>query len=114
MDKKTRQLKKLNVDFLTKDIHEEWNNFAIGNVNNHVVRLSVMQKDFHWHHHRNSDEFFYVVKGELLVDLEDRTEILAPGEMITIPKNIKHRTRAKERTIILCFESQDNNVKGDV
>ena len=56
---------------------------------------------------------FYVVKGKLLVDLEGKTEEINPGEMITVPKNIKHRTRSQERTLVLCFESKDNDVKGD-
>ena len=114
MEIKTGQLEKLNVDTLTKDIQDDWKNFVISEINNHVVRLSVIKKDFYWHLHRDSDEFFYIIEGKLFVDLEDRTETLSPGQMITIPKNVKHRTRAKERTIVLCFESKDNDVRGNI
>lgn len=114
MKTKTGQLEKLNVDTLTRDIQDDWKNFVISKINNHVVRLSVIKRDFYWHLHQYSDEFFYVIEGKLFVDLEDRTEALSPGQMITIPKNVKHRTRAKERTIVLCFESQDNDVRGDI
>lgn len=114
MTLKTGHLEKLNIDSLTKHIQDDWKNFVVSEINNHVVRLSVIQRDFHWHFHQNSDEYFYVIEGKLFVDLEDRTEVLTPGQMITIPKNVKHRTRAKERTIVLCFESQDNDVKGDI
>lgn len=114
MERKKGQLEKLNVDTLTRDIQDDWKNFVISEINNHVVRLSIIKRDFHWHLHQDSDEYFYVIAGKLFVDLEDRTETLSPGQMITIPKNVKHRTRAKERTIVLCFESQDNDVKGDI
>ena len=107
------KLTKLNVFDLTKNITDDWKNFIVSEINDHVVRLSVLQRDFHWHSHSESDEMFYVIEGKLIVDLENTTEEINPGEMITIPKNIKHRTRSNERTLILCFESKDNDVKGD-
>jgi mannose-6-phosphate isomerase-like protein (cupin superfamily) len=112
LDAKTGQIAKLDVHELTKDIKDDWKNFVVSRVNDHVVRLSVLQRDFYWHSHPESDEMFYVIEGRLFVDLEDRTEELSPGQMITIPKKIKHRTRSIERTLILCFESEDNDVKG--
>lgn len=111
--KRLGQLQKLDVDSLTNNVNEEWKNFEVSDINDHVVRLNVIQKDFHWHSHGNSDEFFFVIAGELFVDLEDRTEILKAGQMITIPKEVRHRTRAKQRTIVLCFETKDNDVSGD-
>ena len=107
------KLTKLNVFDLTKNITDDWKNFIVSEINDHVVRLSVLQRDFHWHSHSESDEMFYVIEGKLFVDLENTTEEINPGEMITVPKNIKHRTRSNERTLILCFESKDNDVKGD-
>ena len=64
--------------------------------------------DFHWHSHDRSDELFYVIEGKLFVDFADKTEEVLPGELITVPKGIKHRTRADYRTIMLCFEHKDN------
>ena len=110
---KLGQLEKFSAVDLTKDIREEWKNFEVSDLNDHVVRLSVIQKNFHWHSHSNSDEFFFVVEGELYIDWEDCTEALSAGQMITIPKNVKHRTRAKQRTVVLCFELKDNDVTGD-
>ena len=106
-------LVKMDVKELTKNIHDNWKNFVISEVNDHVVRLSVLQRDFHWHFHKNSDELFYVIEGSLLVDLEDRTEVIGPRQMITIPKSVRHRTRSNVRTVLLCFESKDNDVTGD-
>jgi len=113
MRKNKTQLVKYNVHDLTHDIEDDWRNFVVSEVNDHVVRLSILQRDFHWHSHSESDELFYVIQGRLFVDLEDRTEELCPGEMITIPKKVQHRTRSKERTLILCFESRDNVTIGD-
>lgn len=106
-------LEKFDYRRLTSHITDEWKNFVVSEINDHVVRLSVLQRDFHWHSHSLSDELFYVIEGKLYVDLEDRTEEILAGQMIAIPKNVRHRTRSKERTIILCFETKDNDVVGD-
>lgn len=106
-------IEKLNVQNLTQNINENWKNFVVSKLNDHVVRLSVLQRDFHWHSHKTSDEFFYVIKGKLFVDFEGYTQKIMPGEMITVPKNIKHRTRSEERTTLLCFEHKNNDVSGD-
>jgi mannose-6-phosphate isomerase-like protein (cupin superfamily) len=72
-----------------------YNNFALSQVNDHVVRMSVMTEDFYWHYHPNSDETFMVIEGTLLLDLEAGTIELNKGQMITVPRNIPHRTRPK-------------------
>jgi mannose-6-phosphate isomerase-like protein (cupin superfamily) len=64
----------------------------------------VMQGEFHWHKHDQEDEFFYVVEGLFIIDLEDRTVELAPRQGFTIPKGVVHRTRAPQRTVILMIE----------
>lgn len=106
------ELEKINVFRETEGIKDKWKNFVVSNLNDHVVRLSVIQKDFHWHSHDQSDEMFYVIEGELYVDFEDKTEKLSPTEMITVPKGVKHRTRSNTRTLLLCFEHKDNDVTG--
>lgn len=107
------KIEKQSVTELTAGIEELWKNFVVGNINDHVVRLSVLQRDFHWHSHSESDEFFYVISGTLYVDFEEYTVTLNQGEMITVPKNILHRTRSEKRTTLLCFESKANDVSGD-
>ncbi|MEW6621418.1 MAG: cupin domain-containing protein [bacterium] len=113
MNSNIGHLAKMDVTELTENIYDDWKNFIISEVNDHVVRLSVLQRDFHWHIHKNSDECFYVIEGSLFVDLEDHTEVINPRQMITIPKNIRHRTRSNVRTLILCFESKDSDVTGN-
>jgi mannose-6-phosphate isomerase-like protein (cupin superfamily) len=73
-------------------------------VNEAIVRLGVIQGEYHWHKHDEEDEFFYVVEGRLLIDLEARTVTLEPRQGFVVPKGVVHRTRALERTVIIMVE----------
>jgi mannose-6-phosphate isomerase-like protein (cupin superfamily) len=77
------------------------------------VRLGVIQGEYHWHKHDRDDEFFYVVEGKLLIDLEGRTVDLAPRQGFVVPKGVMHRTRAPQRTVILMVESDAIVPTGD-
>ena len=82
-------------------------------VNDSVVRVGVMQGEYHWHKHDDLDEFFYVVEGLFLIDLKDRTVGLAPRQGFVVPKGVVHRTRAPEKTIILMVEGAGIVPTGD-
>jgi mannose-6-phosphate isomerase-like protein (cupin superfamily) len=75
--------------------------------------LGVVQGQFHWHKHDQEDEFFYVVQGCFVIELEDRTLELSPGQGFTIPKGVMHCTRAAERTVILMIEGAGVVPTGD-
>src|SRR5882762_3556382 len=79
----------------------KWYNQTLCQVNGSVVRLGVVQGEYHWHKHDDDDEFFYVVEGKLLIELQDRTVELAPRQGFVVPKGVMHRPRAAERTVIL-------------
>lgn len=83
----------------------KWYNQTLCRVNDSVVRLGVIEGEYHWHKHEADDEFFYVVEGKLLIDLEERTVELAPRHGFVVPKGIMHRTRAPQRTVILMVEN---------
>lgn len=83
----------------------KWYNQTLCKVNDSVVRLGVVEGEYHWHKHNEDDEFFYVVEGQLLIDLEDRTITLSPRQGFVVPKGIVHRTRAPQRTVFLMVES---------
>lgn len=83
----------------------KWFNQTLCKVNDSVVRMAAIEGEYHWHKHDDDDEFFYVVDGELLIDLEDRTVALKPGQGFVVPKTILHRTRAPRRTTILMVEN---------
>lgn len=82
-----------------------WYNQTLCQVNGSVVRLGVIEGEYHWHKHQDDDEFFYVVEGKLLIDLEDRTVELTPRKGFVVPKGVMHRTRALQRTVILMVEN---------
>jgi mannose-6-phosphate isomerase-like protein (cupin superfamily) len=94
--------------------HEPWFNQTLTSVNDAVVRLGVIDGDFHWHKHDDTDEFFLVLDGELLIDFEDRgTVTLTPHQGYTIPRGVTHRTRAPRRTSILMVEAAGVVPTGD-
>ena len=83
----------------------DWYNQTLCRVNDAVIRLGVVRGEYHWHKHEEDDEFFYVVEGELLIDLTDRTVKLTPRQGFMVPKGVMHRTRATVRTTILMVEN---------
>ena len=94
-------------------ITDGWQNWVLANVNDHVVRVSVMTHDFHWHHHSNSDEVLLPLEGSLIVDFEDRSMTLDPGQFVLVPRNVRHRTRpAGARVVTLSFEHRETSVTG--
>src|SRR5713101_4993920 len=92
---------------------DRWYNQTLCRVNDSVVRLGVLQGEYHWHKHDDEDEFFYVVEGRFLIDLEGRTVELAPRQGFVVPKGVVHRTRAPERTVILMVEGAGIVPTGD-
>jgi mannose-6-phosphate isomerase-like protein (cupin superfamily) len=94
--------------------HEPWFNQTLTKVNDAVVRLGVLHGDFHWHEHTEQDEFFLVLEGRLLIDVEGKeTVVLNPHQGYTVPKSVMHRTRAPERTVILMVEESGVVPTGD-
>ena len=104
---------KFSIPKLVSDCAHPWFNQSLVRVNDCVARMGIFHGEFHWHHHDQEDELFYVVTGKLLVDFEDRTEELGPGEGIMVPRGTRHRTRAPEKTVTLMFEGAGVVPTGD-
>jgi mannose-6-phosphate isomerase-like protein (cupin superfamily) len=83
----------------------QWYNQTLCQVNGSVVRLGVVKGEYHWHKHDYDDEFFYVIEGALLIDLEERTVELGPRCGFVVPRGVLHRTRALDRTVMLMLEN---------
>lgn len=98
-------LETIDVKALADACEFRWYNQTLCQVNGSVVRLGVMQGEYHWHKHDDDDEFFYVIEGALLIDLEERTVELAPQQGFVVPRGVPHRTRAPQRTVILMVEN---------
>jgi hypothetical protein len=107
------QLEVVDLQSLIDACTDRWYNQSLCRVNDSVVRLGVMQGEYHWHKHDNDDEFFYVVEGHFLIDLEDRTIDLGPRQGFVVPKGVVHRTRAPARAVILMVENAGIIPTGD-
>jgi len=105
LDIKFPPLQLVNVPALVKACAEKWYNQTLCKVNDSVVRLGVMQGEYHWHKHDSDDEFFFVLEGHFIIDLEDRSVDLQPQQGFVVPKGVKHRTRAPDRAVILMVET---------
>jgi mannose-6-phosphate isomerase-like protein (cupin superfamily) len=92
---------------------DRWYNQTLVRVNDSVVRLGVFLGEYHWHEHKDLDEFFQVLEGRLLLDLEGRTLELAPGQGVAVPRGVRHRTRAAVRTVVLMVEGAGIVPTGD-
>lgn len=106
-------LEVVDVQKLVDACADKWYNQTLCRVNDSVVRIGVIEGEYHWHEHKNLDEFFYVVEGRFLIDLEGRTIHLAPCQGFVVPKGVLHRTRAPGRTVILMVEGAGIIPTGD-
>jgi oxalate decarboxylase/phosphoglucose isomerase-like protein (cupin superfamily) len=106
-------LEVIDIDQLAGTVTDRWFNQTLCKVNDSVVRLGVMQGEYHWHKHDDLDEFFYVVDGSFLIDLEGRTVELSPRQGFVVPKGVVHRTRAPEKAMILMVEGAGIVPTGD-
>jgi len=107
------QLQLVDVPALVAACTDRWYNQTLCQVNQSVVRLGVLQGEYHWHKHDNDDEFFFVLEGQLLIDLEGRTIELNPGQGTTITKGVMHRPRAPKKTVMLMVETSAIQPTGD-
>lgn len=106
-------LQHIALDPIIRGVKDQWWNQTLAQVNGSVVRLGVMQGEYHWHQHTDDDEFFFVLEGRFLIDLDPRPDGVTPGRVITlgpregfvVPKGVVHRTRAPERSVILMVEN---------
>jgi len=103
----------IDVNEMVQKCTDQWFNQTLTKVNDSVVRVGIVQGEYHWHKHDNDDEFFFVIEGQLLIDLEDRNIELNPGQGFTVSKGITHRTRAPQKTVMLMVENSGILPTGD-
>ena len=106
-------LEVIDVPALVASCTDRWYNQTLCRVDDSVVRLGVVQGEYHWHKHEDEDEFFYVVEGRFVIDLEDRRVELEPGQGFVVPKGVMHRPLSDERTVILMVEGAGIVPTGD-
>lgn len=104
MEDKYGYSKIINIPEIIESCTDQWFNQTLCHVNDSVIRVGIIEGEFHWHKHDLEDEFFYVIQGRLFIDFEGETIELKPKEGYTVPKGITHRTRAPQKTVILMVE----------
>ena len=107
-------LEQIDLDRLVADCDHPWFNQTLCRVNDCVVRFGVFEGEFHWHAHAGEDEFFYVVSGELTIEIEGRAPaVLRARQGITIPRGVRHRPVAPTQTVVLMIEGATIQPLGD-
>jgi mannose-6-phosphate isomerase-like protein (cupin superfamily) len=105
LDIKFPALTVVDVPSVVSAVTHKWYNQTLCKVNDSVVRLGVLQGEYHWHKHDHDDEFFFVLEGRFIIDLEHESIDLGPQQGCVVPKGVVHRTRALERAVILMVET---------
>ena len=105
MDIKYDHHELIDVNQVVAQCTDKWFNQTLTKVNGSVVRIGIVEGEYHWHKHDDDDEFFFVLSGKLFIDLEDKTIELNPNEGVTISKGVMHKTRASQKTVMLMVET---------
>ena len=113
LDVKYEHLQRMDIPQIVRDCNDKWFKQTLTQVNESVVRLGIVEGEYHWHKHDNDDEFFFVLEGQLFIDLEDQTIALNPNQGVTISKGVMHRPRALEKTVMLMVETKAIQPTGD-
>jgi mannose-6-phosphate isomerase-like protein (cupin superfamily) len=113
LDIKFDPLQTIDVNEMVQECTDKWFNQTLTKVNDSVVRVGIVEGEYHWHKHDKDDEFFFVLSGQLFVDLEDRTIELNPNQGVTVPRGVVHRTRAPRKTVMLMVETSEIQPTGD-
>jgi mannose-6-phosphate isomerase-like protein (cupin superfamily) len=113
LDIKFDPLCTIDVNEMVRECTDKWFNQTLTRVNDSVVRVGIVEGEYHWHKHDKDDEFFFVLSGQLFVDLEDRTIELNPNQGVTVPRGVIHRTRAPRKTVMLMVETSEIRPTGD-
>lgn len=108
-------ISKINLERKLREIGgKAWSPIDIIRTNDQVVRMALVDGEFHWHKHTNEDELFYVFKGKIIIQLKDQPDInLRKGEMVVIPRGIEHCPKSTEPSYVILFEPFVLKTTGD-
>ncbi len=106
LDVKHAHFEIIDIPRMVNECTDKWFNQTLTQVNDCVIRVGIVEGEYHWHKHDNDDEFFFVLEGKLFVDIEDRIIELNQGQGVTVSKGVVHRTRAPKKTVMLMVENK--------
>jgi mannose-6-phosphate isomerase-like protein (cupin superfamily) len=106
-------MKPVNLSTALATFDEPWRPRIIGQFQNAKVQLAKFEGDFVWHQHDDSDDFFLVLDGTMLLDLPDQTLELSAGDLFIVPAGTQHRPRAIGQVHVLNLEIAGTVNTGD-
>jgi mannose-6-phosphate isomerase-like protein (cupin superfamily) len=113
-NKNASTMEKVNLTQKFSLVQDHWNPRIAGELNDSYVKLVKLKGEFIWHHHKEEDELFFVVKGKLLIRLRDRDIRLEEGEFVIIPKGVEHLPIAEEEVHVMLLEPKSTLNTGNV
>lgn len=107
-------MKSINIKERFLAVKKYWSPEVIALLNDHDIRIALIQGEYHWHQHLQSDELFLVIEGELRIDFREQSVSVREGEFLVVPKGIEHKPYANNPCKILLIEAADTIPTGDV
>ena len=108
------KIEKVNIEEKLSRINDYWNPRIIGELNGQQVKVTKLKGEFVWHKHDSEDEMFFIIKGELEMQLREGSINIKPGEFIIIPKGMEHRPVARDEVHLILFEPASTLNTGNV
>ena len=108
MNKVTSSLK------IAETLTAHWSPKIVGEVDDAYVKVAKLQGTFTWHAHDDEDEMFFVLKGQLIIEMEEESVTLNQGEFFIVPRGVRHNPIANEECLVLLFEKKTTLHTGGV
>ncbi|MEM9076962.1 MAG: cupin domain-containing protein [Bacteroidota bacterium] len=108
------ELEKVKITEKFREFSDYWSPKVVGELNGQLVKIAKFKGEFVMHHHKHEDEFFYVIAGELYIELKNKTLHLGSGDFIIIPKGTDHKPYAPEEVHVMLFEPSSTLNTGNV
>ena len=106
-------MKKINFESKFQKFEDHWSPKVIAEMNDYQFKLVKIEKDFIWHKHDETDEVFIVMEGKIFIEFEDEVVEINEGEMIVVPKGVKHKPYAEKEAKIMLIEPRGIVNTGD-
>jgi mannose-6-phosphate isomerase-like protein (cupin superfamily) len=106
-------MEKINLADKLAGFSEHWQPRTVGEFNGHDLMVVKVKGEFRWHRHADTDDFFLVLQGRLVIQLRDGDVTLGPGEVFVVPKGVEHCPKAEEEAHLLLIEPRGTPNTGD-
>ena len=98
---------------IAESLSETWSPKVISQLDNHYIKVAKLQGSFVWHEHADQDELFFILKGSLLMEYEDKKVELQAGDLHVVPKGTMHNPIAAEECLVMLIEDRGTAHTGD-